>query len=102
VGSDERLANHPHSEKWSQINPPQPTDRLPAWPAVVLAALAALVAAAALVVALTRPSSSPSPETTKGSPYSAAEIAAAQQQLCDTYKLVAKAVQVDTNGNNPH
>ncbi|VBA45049.1 hypothetical protein LAUMK13_05326 [Mycobacterium innocens] len=33
--------------------------------------------------------------------YSAAETVAAQQELCDTYKLAARAVGVDTNGNNP-
>lgn len=31
--------------------------------------------------------------------YSAAEVSSAQHQLCDTYKLGARAVQVDTNGH---
>ena len=32
--------------------------------------------------------------------HSAAETAAAQRQLCDTYTLAARAVQVDTNGSD--
>ena len=32
--------------------------------------------------------------------YTAAETAAAQRQLCDTYTLAARAVQIDTNGTD--
>jgi hypothetical protein len=32
--------------------------------------------------------------------YTSAETATAQQQLCDTYKLVARAVEVDTSGTD--
>ncbi|BBX99022.1 hypothetical protein MLAC_43160 [Mycobacterium lacus] len=71
------------------------------WPAIVVAAIAAVVAVAALIVALIN-STSPAPSAATTTPtYTAAEIAAAQRQLCDTYKLVARAVGVDTNGNNP-
>jgi hypothetical protein len=64
-----------------------------------LAAIATAVAVAALIVALTRPSSAASAEA-KPPTYTAAETAAAQQQLCDIYKLAARAVQVDTNGTD--
>ncbi|MDM3975485.1 hypothetical protein QRB36_15055 [Mycobacterium marseillense] len=32
--------------------------------------------------------------------YASAETAAAQQQLCDTYVLVTRAIEVDTTGND--
>ncbi|MCV7122838.1 hypothetical protein H7H53_06840, partial [Mycobacterium lacus] len=80
-------------------SPPMP--RMCSWPAIVVAAIAAVVAVAALIVALIN-STSPAPSAATTTPtYTAAEIAAAQRQLCDTYKLVARAVGVDTNGNNP-
>ncbi|CAJ2333086.1 MULTISPECIES: hypothetical protein [Mycobacterium tuberculosis complex] len=77
---------------------PLPIPRTRSWPAIVVAAIGAVVAVAALIVALTnaRPAATPSVPT-----YTAAETAAAQRQLCDTYKLVARAVHFDTNGNNP-
>lgn len=40
------------------------------------------------------------PATTSVPTYTAAQTAAAQRQLCDTYKLVAHAVPVDTNGSD--
>ncbi len=63
----------------------------------MVAAIGAVVAVAALIVALTnaRPAATPSVPT-----YTAAQTAAAQRQLCDTYKLVAHAVPVDTNGSD--
>jgi len=68
--------------------------------AIVVAATAA-VAVAALVVALIRPTSSHSSSITTTAPaYTPAQTAAAQQQLCGTYKLVAQAVEVDTSGND--
>lgn len=80
--------------------PPHPR----AWPATVLAAAAVLLGAAALVVALTQPTSSaPSVHsiTSTAPSYSAEQSAAAHKQLCDTYKLAAHAIQIDTNGDNP-
>ncbi|BBX99025.1 hypothetical protein MLAC_43190 [Mycobacterium lacus] len=59
------------------------------------------MAVAALIVALINSTSAGPPSATTTPTYTAAEIAAAQRQLCDTYKLVARAVGVDTNGNNP-
>ncbi len=59
------------------------------------------MAVAALIVALTHStraaSATPRPRVRT---YTAAETAAAQRQLCDTYKLAARAVQVDTNGSD--
>lgn len=63
-----------------------------------MAAIAALVVA--LVVALSR-STTTQAHATSGKPrFSAGETTAAQQQLCDTYKLVAEAAQVDTQGTD--
>ncbi|BBX75599.1 hypothetical protein MSHI_35050 [Mycobacterium shinjukuense] len=65
-----------------------------------MAAVAAVVAVAALIVALTNARPAAAPATTSLPTYTAAETAAAQRQLCDTYKLAAHAVEVDTGGNN--
>ncbi len=65
-----------------------------------MAAVAAVVAVAALIVALTNSRPAATPATTSPPTYTAAEIAAAQRQLCDTYKREARAVRVDTNGND--
>lgn len=63
-------------------------------------AVTAAVAPCALVVALIRPTAS-RPVATKMAPiFSSAESAAAQKTLCDTYKMVARAVEVDTSGND--
>jgi len=85
--------------QWTPAYPTQPTSRSRIWPAIALAAIAAVVAVAALVVALTYSPTAPPPTTTAPT-YTAAETAAAQKQLCDTYKLVARAVGVDTNGGD--
>ncbi|WP_244606188.1 hypothetical protein [Mycobacterium attenuatum] len=65
--------------------------------------VAIVLSAAALIVALTRPtSSSPTaaPATTASPPYTPAETAAAHQKLCDVYKLAAREVQIHTSGDN--
>ncbi|WP_031681085.1 hypothetical protein [Mycobacterium tuberculosis] len=80
---------------------PLPIPRTRSWPAIVVAAIAAVVAVAALIVALTNARPAATPATTSVPTYTAAQTAAAQRQLCDTYKLVAHAVPVDTNGSNP-
>lgn len=86
--------------QWAPIFPTQPQARARTWPAVVLAGAAMVVAIAALIVALTRPTAM-KPATTSTPPtYSAAEVSTAQHQLCDTYRLGARAVQVDTNGHD--
>lgn len=92
-----------------QWAPGHPTPRVPAsrmWPAVAvcaiaLALIATVVAVVALVMATTRsPVASPAPTATAPT-YSAAEISAAHQKLCSTYKFVAHVVQIETNGKNP-
>lgn len=58
------------------------------------------VAAAALVVALTRPTSSHTSVDSTTPTHTTTEIATAQQRLCETYKIAARAVRVDTNGSD--
>lgn len=95
----------PDPMQWG--TPPFPMQRRPrprAWLAIALSATAVLLGAAALVVVLTRPTSTGSsvPSTTSTAPsYTADQTAAAHKQLCDAYKLAAHAVQIDTNGDNP-
>lgn len=95
----------PNPMQWGA--PPFPMKQPPrprAWSATILGAIAVLLGAAALVVALTRPTSSPSSVhsiTSTAPSYTAEQTAAAHKQLCDTYKLAAHAVQIDTNGDNP-
>lgn len=45
------------------------------------------------------PTSTSAP-TTSAPTYSGAEVSAAHQKLCDAYKLAARAVQIETNGDN--
>jgi hypothetical protein len=90
----------PPSGQWTQAQSTQPSPRARTWPAVALAAIALVVAVAALIVAITKPTPpAPQPRTTVPA-YTAAETAAAERQLCDTYTLAARAVQVDTNGSD--
>jgi hypothetical protein len=97
----ESSTNRPPAEQWTPAQATQTAPRSRTWPAVALAAIALVVAVAALIVAQTRSTHAASPPTTTTPTYTAAETAAAQKQLCDAYGLVARAVQVDTNGNNP-
>lgn len=93
----------PSPPQWAPVFPPQPPARPRAWSAIALAAIAVLLGAAALVVALTRSTSSQSAAslTTSATPsYTAEQTAAAHQKLCDAYKLAARAVQIETNGTN--
>ncbi|CCK52035.1 Conserved protein of unknown function [Mycobacterium canettii CIPT 140060008] len=88
-----------------------PTHPAPAgshnWPlaAVASVAIAAVVlGAAALIVALTRPTNS-GPATAAGTTaeptYTATETAAAHQKLCEVYKRAARSVQIDTHSDSP-
>jgi hypothetical protein len=90
----------PVGSPYGQWTPTQPKKRSGSWLAIALAAIATAVAVAALIVALTRTPVSSSLDTAKAPTYSAAETTAAQQQLCDTYQLAAKSVQVDTAGTD--
>lgn len=76
------------------------------WPAIavcamVLALVATVVAVVALALATTRSSGSRPAPTMAAPTYSAAEVSAAHQTLCDAYKLAARAVQIETNGSSP-
>jgi hypothetical protein len=90
----------PPPGQWTQGQGTQPPPRARTWPAVALAAIALVVAVAALIVALTNSTRTASPPTTTVPTHSAAETGAAQRQLCDTYALAARAVQVETNGSD--
>lgn len=94
----------PGSTHWAPAFPTQPPPRPRAWPAISLAAIAVVLGVAALVVALTRPTgnqSTASSITSTIPSYTADQTAAAHQKLCDAYKLAARSVQIDTNGDNP-
>lgn len=96
--------NHPPAEQWTPPYPTYPPKRSRIWPVVALSGVAALLGAAALVVALTRPTTSgtnAAPATSAPPTYTSAEVAAAHQKLCDVYKLAARSVQIETNGPNP-
>jgi hypothetical protein len=87
-----------------QWTPTQPARRSGGWLAIALAAIAALLGAVALVVALTHSTASSGvvSTTTPMSPtYTSEESAAAHKKLCDVYSLAARAVQIDTNNENP-
>ncbi|MGD1283470.1 hypothetical protein ACKUUR_23905 [Mycobacterium seoulense] len=73
----------------------------PSWPAIVLAAIATLLGAAALILALIRPSASTPSSVTTSPTYTAADTSTAHQKLCDAYRLAARAVQIETNGASP-
>lgn len=91
-------AAQPPTANWSPNLAGQPSSRSRPWLAIAIALTTAL-AIAALIVAVTRPASGPSTATATPTP-TASETAAAQRQLCDTYKLAARAVEVDTGGND--
>ncbi|AGZ49211.1 MULTISPECIES: hypothetical protein [Mycobacterium] len=99
--------NQPPAPQWTPPYPVQLAPRSRSWPLAALAGIgivAIVLSAAALIVALTRPtSSSPAaaPATTASPTYTAAEVAGAHQKLCEMYKMAARAVQIDTHGNNP-
>jgi hypothetical protein len=84
---------------WVAGHPAPSAPRARTWPAMAVGVVGVLLGAAGLIVALTRPT--PEPTKSTAPTYTAAETGAAQQQLCDVYRLAARAVGVDTNGNNP-
>lgn len=90
----------PGPTQWAPVFPTQPQRRSRTWPPMVLAGVATVVAIAALVVGLTRPTATKPPPTATAQSYSAAQISAAQQQLCETYKTEARTVRADTSGND--
>ncbi|WP_244184816.1 hypothetical protein [Mycobacterium scrofulaceum] len=48
-----------------------------------------------------KPSAPGQPSATTAPTYTAADITAAHQKLCDAYRLAAHAVQIETNGTSP-
>jgi hypothetical protein len=96
----EGSTSRPPAGQWTPAYPTHPVPRSRSWPAIAMAAIAAVVAVAALIVALTRSTPAAPSATTTMPTHTAAETAAAQRQLCDTYKLQARTVRVDTNGND--
>nr|WP_083185288.1 hypothetical protein [Mycobacterium malmoense] len=99
-GHGQGSAGQPPRGQWVPTGYSQQGGAFRPWLAIALA-LTAIVAVAALVLALIRPAASGPSTITKTPTYSAAEVAAAQQRLCQIYKLAAKAVQVDTNASDP-
>ena len=92
----------PPPGQWQPAYPAQPAKRPRTWPAVAVAAIAVALGAAALVVSLTRSTngrSGASPASTTVTA-TAEESASAHQKLCDSYKLAARAVQIETIGTN--
>ncbi len=96
----EASSNRPPAGQWTPTHATHTPPRSRTWPAVALAAIAFVVAVAALIVAITHSTRTAPPLQTTGPTYTAAETATAQRQLCDTYKLAARAVQVETNGSD--
>lgn len=96
----------PPAGQWASGYPAPQAPRSRMWPlvalgAMVLALIATVVAVVALAFATSRSSGSSSVPTTAAPTYSAAEVSAAHQKLCEAYKLAARAVQIETNGNSP-
>ena len=95
----------PPAGQWASGYPAPQAPRSRMWPlvalgAMVLALIATVVAVVALAFATSRSSGSSSVPTSTAPTYSAAEVSAAHQKLCDAYKLAARAVQIETNGTN--
>ncbi|CCK64247.1 hypothetical protein [Mycobacterium canetti] len=91
----------PTTGQWTPTHPPAPRSSI--WQAVGLA-IALVLGAAALIVALTRPTASgpaATVATTAAATYTAEETAAAHQKLCEVYKRAARSVQIDTHGDSP-
>lgn len=74
--------------------PGPPPTRARTWPIVILTLVAVLLAAAALIVAVTRP------DTGSTTSYTAAQKTDAKTKLCEQYKLADDAASVETNGSN--
>ncbi|MCV7396851.1 hypothetical protein H5P32_20025 [Mycobacterium paraseoulense] len=92
-------APQPPWANWSPKYVEQPVPRSRPWLAIAVVLTAGL-AIAALILARTRPRAPSSSTATTTPTHAPADVAAAQQQLCDMYQLAAKAVQVDTAGTH--
>ncbi|OBB93334.1 hypothetical protein [Mycobacterium sp. 852002-40037_SCH5390672] len=98
-GHGEGLSAQPAAGSWPPPHFPQLVSRPRPWLAIAVVVTAA-VAVAALVVALMRPTSPHTSVHSAAPTHTTSELATAQQRLCETYKLAARAVQVDTNGSD--
>lgn len=92
-------AAHPSAGNSLAPHFPPPVSRPRPWIASALVVTAA-VAVTALVVALIRPTASKPVMITTAPTYTAVETSAALKSLCDTYKLAAREVDVDTGGQD--
>lgn len=73
--------------------PAPPARPRPVWPAYVLGVIAIALAAVALFTRSAAPAAQPAPVTPT---YSASDTSAAQQRMCDAYRLAASEIQADT------
>lgn len=87
----------PYPGHWTPAYQMQPVRRPNMWPAIAASGIAASVAIVALLVALTRPTTSASSSTPT---YPPSDVSKAQRALCDTYELASRAVRVETNGTD--
>lgn len=99
------LGGGPPSEVWGssvarRSTPRVGSGRTISMTSLALAAIAVVLAGAALVVTLAHSTNATSSTKSSAPAYTAGETAAAQRQLCDTYRLAARSVQVDTNGSD--
>ncbi len=101
----EGSTTRPPTEAWAPSFPTKPTPRSGSGRAIgvtalVLAAIAVVLAAVALIAVFTHATHTASPATAAVPTYTPAETAAAKRQLCVTYRLAARDVEVDTGGND--
>lgn len=90
VSADTALGDTIRDVTMTQPSPAPPPARTRTWPIAALAILAVVLAAAALIVALTRSEAGSSP-TYK---------AEAKEGLCNQYKLASQAVGIETNATD--
>lgn len=76
---------------------PAPPARPRTWPAYAISAIAIVLAVVAL---FTRPAAPVAPPAPSAPTHSAADTSAAQQHLCDSYQLAARAARTDTAGTD--
>lgn len=68
--------------------------------AFILGISATAISVAALIVATKQSPASNQAVASTAPSFTSAEASAAHQQLCETYRLAARAVQIETNGKN--
>ncbi|MDM4139591.1 MULTISPECIES: hypothetical protein [Mycobacterium] len=98
-GLAEEPAADPHMGNSTSARARRLAPRPSRWQAIAISVIAA-VAVGALIIALTRSTSSQHPANSATATHTTAESLAAQQRLCETYNVAARSVQVDTNGSD--